>query len=103
MAEIFFGSSWEDSRILPSCIVILVVFVLSIVVCNTALQVNMPHTVQYNTEAKHATHGSKMQYFPAMHDAHACFFNQSVSLLPGLTMILHAYLLLRRSRIIFYI
>ena len=68
MAQIFFGSSWEDSRILPSCIVILVVFVLSIVVCNTILQVNMQHTEQYNTKAKHATHGSKMQYFPGLHN-----------------------------------
>ena len=32
MGEIFFGSSGEDSRIIPSCIVILVVLVVSIVV-----------------------------------------------------------------------
>ena len=32
MAEIFFGSSWEDSRIIPLSIVILVVLVVSIVV-----------------------------------------------------------------------
>ena len=32
MAEFFWGSSWEDSRIIPSCIVILVVLVVSVVV-----------------------------------------------------------------------
>ena len=32
MAEIFFGSSWEDFRIIQPSIVILVIFVVSIVV-----------------------------------------------------------------------
>ena len=32
MAENFFGSSWDNSRIIPSCIVILVVLVVSLVV-----------------------------------------------------------------------
>ena len=32
MAEIFVGSSWEDSRIIPSCIVILVVIVVLFIV-----------------------------------------------------------------------
>ena len=47
--------------------------------CNILLQPNMQYTVQYNTAAKQWQQNtsyaelSKTQYFPAMHDAHACF------------------------------